>query len=129
MRYWFLAVILYMALEMVVLVFTVQQMGWLTTITLFVLIAVIGVYIARREGMEALRKVAEHAHYGEAPGPAILDGVCVFIGSIFLIIPGIVSNVIALALLLPFTRKLFKPFLMKILSKMASRRSVIYYRS
>jgi len=119
---------IYILLEMLLFIFIIQQIGWLNTILLSVITLVIGIFIVKKQGRQTLRKVQEQMYYGETPGPAILDGVCVFIGSIFLIIPGLLSNVVALALLIPVTRKWIKPLIIRLLSKMFSKGRFIHYR-
>jgi len=47
------------------------------------------------------------------PGGAVLDGIFIFVGGILLVLPGYVTDIIGFIFVLPMTRTLLKPFVMK----------------
>lgn len=108
MRYLFLLIIIIPAAEIGFLMFSGKMIGVLPTIALIILSGVVGAYLAKQQGLETLRKAEEQMRYGNMPGDAILDGICVLIGGTLLLTPGFISDFAGLLLLIPFTRVFFK---------------------
>lgn len=75
------------------------------TIGLLLLSAVIGVLLIRHRGLSSLTRVQGAALQGDAALSGLLDGVCVVIAGILLIIPGFLSDLLALVLLIPPLRR------------------------
>ncbi|WP_145652395.1 FxsA family protein, partial [Bacillus paralicheniformis] len=75
-------------------------------------------------GIEVYYKVQRDLQYGKMPGDAILDGLCIFIGGMLLLLPGFLSDIIGLLLLLPATRSRFKPFISRKLKRMSEGRRI-----
>ncbi len=75
------------------------------TIGLLLLSAVIGVLLIRHRGLASLSRVQGAALQGDAALSGLLDGVCVVIAGILLIIPGFLSDLLALVLLIPPLRR------------------------
>lgn len=76
--------------------------GW--TVLLIILAAIAGSLLLRRQGVAVLRKAQEATERGEFPVGAVFEGFCVVVGAILLIIPGFVTDVFGLLLLVPFLR-------------------------
>ena len=70
--------------------------------------AFFGAHIARNEGLMASRQLANQMQNGRVPGEGLLDAVLVSVAAILLILPGVLSDLVAIALLFPVTRKWFK---------------------
>jgi UPF0716 protein FxsA len=75
------------------------------TIGLLLLSAVIGVLLIRHRGLASLSRVQGAALQGDAALSGLLDGVCVVIAGVLLIIPGFLSDLLALVLLIPPLRR------------------------
>jgi UPF0716 protein FxsA len=75
------------------------------TIGLLLLAAVIGVLLIRHRGLASLSRVQGAALQGDAALNGLLDGVCVVIAGVLLIIPGFLSDLLALVLLIPPLRR------------------------
>lgn len=104
MRWILLLLVLGVVAEVAVLVLAVQNIGWLWTLLLLVGTAVLGGYLWRREGARAWRSLAEVPPEPDAVGSRITDAALVLVGGILLIVPGFISDVLALVCLLPPTR-------------------------
>jgi len=76
--------------------------GW--TILLVIAGGVVGSVLLRRQGLAVLRRAQEAADRGELPVGAVFEGFCVVAGAILLIIPGFVTDVVGILLLIPFLR-------------------------
>ncbi|WP_338451389.1 FxsA family protein [Niallia oryzisoli] len=117
MRVLILLFILIPAAEIGVLLLSGNVIGIWPTIALLIITGVLGSYLAKKQGMNTLRKVQEQLQYGRLPGDEILNGVCILIGGVMLLSPGFLSDVLGLILLLPPTRAVMKPIILKMLQK------------
>ena len=99
--------------ELFVLIKTGQAIGALNTIGLLILVAVIGSVLVKREGMKVWNRFVTTVQSGQTPTREIADGVCVLLAGALLIAPGFISDVLALLLLFPPTRALFRGFLVR----------------
>lgn len=80
--------------------------GALPTIALCILTALVGTYLAKREGMRAYRSVMEQFRSGQVPGYTVVEGLAILLSGLFLMFPGFFSDIIGLLLLLPWSRRL-----------------------
>src|SRR4051812_34798162 len=80
--------------------------GW--TALLLVAVSVLGVWIVRREGGRAWRRLRETISAGRMPAREVADGALILLGGLLLITPGFVTDAIGLLLVLPPTRAAFR---------------------
>lgn len=93
------------------LLFSGKTIGVWPTLIFIILTGVIGAYLAKREGLQTIRRAQEQLRYGQIPGEAVLDGICILIGGTFLLTPGFITDLVGFLMLFPPTRKLFKFFM------------------
>ena len=117
MRYLFLLIIVIPTADIALLIFTGKIIGVWPTILLILLTGVIGAYLAKREGLQTIRKAQEQLRHGQLPGEALLDGICILIGGTLLITPGFITDITGFLMLFPPTRRVFKFFMIKALRK------------
>ncbi|HVI21333.1 MAG TPA: FxsA family protein [Bacillus sp. (in: firmicutes)] len=117
MKIFILIFILVPVAELGVLLFSGQKIGVWPTLILLIVTGLLGSYLAKKQGINTIRKVQEQIQFGRVPGNEILDGLCVLFGGILLLSPGFLTDILGLVLLLPFTRTLIKPFILKLLRK------------
>jgi UPF0716 protein FxsA len=94
--------------EIGVLVALGQAIGVLPTLGLLVAAAVLGTWLLRREGRRTLREFREAARLRRSPDREISDGVLIAAAGILIILPGFVSDVAGLLLLLPPVRAVLR---------------------
>jgi UPF0716 protein FxsA len=99
------------ALEMWLLLLSGKTFGPLPTFLLVILTGILGAYLAKKQGVSVLMKAREQLSYGQLPGEAILDGICILFGGAVLLTPGFITDALGFFLLFPLTRKWVKPFL------------------
>jgi UPF0716 protein FxsA len=87
--------------EIASLIVVGRVLGVLLALLLVVLAAVLGTAILRRQGSEALARMRGSLQGRRDPRPALLAGGFRFMAALLLILPGFLSDVVALALLLP----------------------------
>jgi UPF0716 family protein affecting phage T7 exclusion len=99
--------------EVAVLVAVGDAIGVLPTIGLLLLASLVGAWLLRHEGRRALHAFTEAARTRRPPHRELVDGVLIAAGGVLIVLPGFVSDVIALLLLLPPTRALLRRRLLR----------------
>ncbi|MDF1507011.1 membrane protein FxsA [Robertmurraya sp. DFI.2.37] len=128
MKYILLLLLIIPAGEIFVLLLSGRIIGVWTTLSIIILTGVIGAYLAKRQGLEALRRAQLDMQYGRVPGEAIVDGMCILVGGVLLLTPGFITDAIGFLLLIPLTRLYFKGFLKKGLKKWIDNGNVTIIR-
>jgi len=100
-------------LEIMVLIRMGEAFGFWNTLFLLIGIAVFGSFLAKIEGMRAWLNVQLALEKGEMPAEHMMDALFIFVAGIFFVLPGFLSDVFAIGLLIPWTRFLFKRWLRK----------------
>ncbi|MDE0640890.1 membrane protein FxsA [Bacillus altitudinis] len=121
-KYFLLLLILFPAVEISLFLISSNIIGILPTMLFIVLTSALGAYFARKQGIEAFQKVQRDLQYGKMPGATIVDGFCILIGGLLLLIPGFLSDLIGAVLLIPMTRKRIKPLFERLLRNMSNRK-------
>ncbi|MBN2982954.1 MULTISPECIES: FxsA family protein [Cohnella] len=103
--------VLAVAAEIAGIVVVADWIGAGSTFGLLLLGVVAGALLAQTEGRKAWMEAQRQFQSGGAPGHAMLNGLCILAGGLLLIIPGFLSDIVGLTLLLPFTRPLYKGWL------------------
>lgn len=106
-RLFFLFVLLPI-LELAILIRVGNAFGFWPTMALLVGTGALGALLVRSQGMRVLREIRSDLAAGRAPAGRLVDGFLVLVGGIALLVPGLLSDVFGLLLLLPFTRSRFK---------------------
>lgn len=94
-------------------------LGW--TVLLLLGIAALGLALIIFEGRRTWRAFVEAIGRGEVPGREMTDGALVMLGGALLVFPGIISDVLGLICLIPFTRVLPR----KLIERWARSRGVV----
>lgn len=92
-------------LELILLIRMGEWVGLWPTLALVVLTGAAGAALARAEGVRVFFQFQGELAAGRIPGQALLDGISVLVGGAFLLTPGILTDVVGFALLVPFTRR------------------------
>ncbi|AVM24987.1 FxsA family protein [Bacillus pumilus] len=120
-KYFLLLLIVFPAVEISLFLISSKMIGILPTMLFIVLTSALGAYFARKQGIEAFQKVQRDLQYGKMPGAAIVDGLCILVGGLLLLIPGFLTDLIGALLLIPMTRKQVKPLFERWLRNMSNR--------
>ena len=89
------------ALEMIVFVLVARLTGFGWAFLLVLLASLAGLLLLRREGVRAWRRFRTATDTGVPPGARATDGVVGLAGTVLLAIPGLVTGLIGLLLVLP----------------------------
>lgn len=102
MGFWlFLPFILLPIAEIATFIVVGGWIGVLPTIGLVILAAFLGMTVIRRQGMQALDRLQATMDAGRDPGPQIAHGALKVIAGILLILPGFLTDIVGLLLLVP----------------------------
>ena len=82
-----------------------RHIGLLATLSLVVLSAFVGLLLMRMAGFGALARLRQSGREGKAPGKELADVTMIFIAGALLLVPGFLSDIIGLALLMPPVRR------------------------
>jgi UPF0716 protein FxsA len=128
-RYLILLIIVIPAFEIGLLILSGNLIGVWPTIALIILTGVLGAWLARRQGAEALRLAQIQMQSGQVPGEAILDGISILVGGVVLLTPGFITDATGFFLLIPATRAVAKMWLRRLIGKMINRGNfTLFYR-
>ena len=92
------------ALEVFLMIKIGGKIGALSTISLILLTAIVGLYFARLQGIQTIRSAATNLYQNKTPIYEVVTGASIIIAALLLIIPGFFTDTIGFLLLIPFTR-------------------------
>ncbi|HET9255680.1 MAG TPA: FxsA family protein [Pseudonocardiaceae bacterium] len=95
-------------IELTVLIAVGHAIGILGTIGLLILASLAGAALLRREGTRTLTAFTEAIRTRRPPHQELLDGVLIAAAGVLIVLPGFVSDVLGLLLLLPPIRALVR---------------------
>ncbi len=98
--------------ELYVIIQVGQAIGALPTIALLFGSSILGAVLLRSQGRLAWRRFRAAISAGRAPTREVVDGALVVFGASLLIVPGFLSDILGLFLLLPPTRILTRKLLL-----------------
>jgi UPF0716 protein FxsA len=116
------SLLLYVVAEVAAVWAVGSAVGVLGTLALLLAGAFLGSWLARREGGKAFRAFLATARAGRPAHNEITDGMLVALGGLLIMLPGFVSDVAGLLLLLPPTRAIVR----KAWLRRAERRAVAF---
>ncbi|WP_066390381.1 FxsA family protein [Neobacillus mesonae] len=124
MRYLFLLIVAIPAAEIAVLLLSGKTIGVWPTLLIILATGVLGAYLAKREGLQTIRRAQEQLRHGQIPGSAVLDGICILVGGVLLLTPGFITDITGFLMLFPPTRKVFKLFMLNSIRKRIERGNI-----
>lgn len=90
--------------DVLLLVIVAGMLGVVETVLIVVLTALVGMLLVRAEGRHTLRKIQRKLAQGEPPTNELVDGGLLLVSGVMLLTPGLVTDLIGLLLVVPFTR-------------------------
>ena len=90
--------------ELYVIVQVAGGIGAANTILLLIGISVLGAWLAKQAGIGVLNRLQRTIRQGRVPSAELVDGGLVLFAGALMITPGFLSDLLAIALLLPPTR-------------------------
>lgn len=100
-------------LELWVLIQVGSEIGALATIALLVLAGMAGIALVRYQGAATLLRATQRINRGEVPSREMGEGLLIGIAGLLLLLPGFISDAVALVFLVPLLRRWVLDRLMK----------------
>jgi UPF0716 protein FxsA len=100
-----LALLAYVALEIWVLVLVGQTVGFLGLLGLLVVSAIVGAWALKHEGRRSLTDLGRAVQSGRPAEAEVAGGMYVALAGVLLVVPGMLSTLAALVLLIPPVRR------------------------
>ncbi len=94
--------------ELLVAIAVAEAIGVVYTVLLLLASIPLGMWALRSQGGAAWRRLTAAVAEGRTPAREVLDGALILAGGVLLMIPGFITDVIAICLLLPPTRALMR---------------------
>lgn len=105
---------LYIYIEISLLVSVGSAIGVLPLILLMITISAVGLWLVKLRGIITIVQIRQEIAQGKIPAQAVMSSIFFAIAGVLLIIPGFLSDILALLLLLPITRQLLQAIFMKL---------------
>lgn len=102
--YLFLAIAGLSVAELYVLIHVGAVIGAIPTIALTILTAIIGASLVRSQGLQTALSVQEKLAKGEVPAQQVVEGVILIIAGACLVMPGFITDLTGMVLLIPWIR-------------------------
>ena len=78
--------------------------GFLPTVLLVFATGIIGATLVRQQGLHTLQTIRRELNIGNLPAPQLMDGVMILVAGAFLVTPGLLTDTLGFALLIPAFR-------------------------
>jgi UPF0716 protein FxsA len=99
-----LFLLLFVVAEMALLIIMGRHLGVLPTIVIVLGGGIAGAWVARWQGLRTAIRARNRLASGVLPTAEMTDGMLIVVAAVLLIIPGVITDVLGLALLFPPTR-------------------------
>lgn len=100
-------------LELGILIKLHGIVGFAPTVLLVLLTGIAGAALVRRQGIAILFSIQREMAAGNLPAPQMIDGIMVLLAGALLITPGLITDTVGFALLIPTVRTLLRGWLRK----------------
>lgn len=102
------ALILVEIFALIALIALIGEIGFFAVFGLWLVSAFFGGWLMQEQGMATLNRAQASLNRGTLPMGDLFEGLCVFGAGALLIMPGFISDIVALALLVPSFRNLVR---------------------
>lgn len=103
--------------ELWVIIRVGSAIGFLNTLAIIIVVAVLGSWLVKREGLRVWRRFTESVSRGRVPTRELVDGVLILGAGALLLTPGFVTDVVGVLMLFPPTRAVIRSLVMRSVKK------------
>lgn len=93
--------------ELALLIEIGSYIGVLPTIALVAITGIVGVTLARNQGLIVVTKLRDKLSRGQIPTRDMVEALLILIGGVTLLTPGVLTDITGFLLIIPFTRPIF----------------------
>ena len=113
-------------LEIALVIKVGQAIGFWLTVLLLVASASLGSYVIFQQGFQVLGRAIDSVNRGKPPLAPVVDGLFLFLAGALLIMPGFLSDIVGLALLVPVIRHRFAVWCLRRMIRSSEMRAFIF---
>ncbi len=121
-------IIIVVMIEVYVFDFVIGRFGGMNTFLLTLFTSAIGLVMMRFEGRKVLEDARSQMQVRQIPGRTLVDGLSIFIGGLFLVLPGFLTDVVGFTMIFPLTRPLYRFLILRWLKKKMKNGNMTVYR-
>jgi len=99
--------------ELAILVWIHSVTNWVVTLAVLFVPGIIGVWLVHREGLRCWREFRRQLARGEPPAAPVLDGLLILVAAVLLVTPGVLTDLVAIVLLIPPIRRAIRRYVTK----------------
>lgn len=126
MRWLLLIFLIVSAFEIGLFIWAGQLIGPWWVVAIIILTGVIGITLAKQQGIVTWNKAIESMKFHQVPTNEIINGVCILVGAVFLFAPGFITDFVGFLLVVPTTRRPFKKGIEKLIRRLIEKSTVVY---
>ncbi len=99
--------------ELAILVWIHSVTNWVVTLAVLFVPGIIGVWLVHGEGLRCWREFRQQLARGEPPAAPVLDGLLILVAAVLLVTPGVLTDLMAIVLLIPPIRRTVRRYVTK----------------
>ncbi|MFO7781450.1 MAG: FxsA family protein [Spirochaetia bacterium] len=112
--------------ELYILIKIGQLIGALPTIAIVLVTGVVGAGLARQQGARVWYEIQMQMQQGVFPADRLIDGLLLVVAGAVLITPGVLTDILGFAILIPLSRAPIREWVKARLSRMMDRGTIHY---
>lgn len=97
--------------EIVTFLLVADTIGFFSALATCILMAIVGIMLVQKQGFQNFMRAQTQLRTGNMPYREVFNGLCVVLAGILFIIPGFLSDIVGIILLLPDIREKLRGFL------------------
>jgi len=113
--------------ELAILIYLGFIIGIWYTILIVITTGLLGAFMARRQGMKTISRIRSSLESGILPSDELFQGALILTGGLLLLTPGLITDAVGLALLIPKTRRFIKGGIGKIVRRKMQKGQIQYW--
>jgi UPF0716 protein FxsA len=94
--------------ELALLLILAHETHWLVSWGLVIASGLLGAWLAKGQGVAALRRIRETMTEGQVPTDPLLDAALIFFAGALLITPGVLTDLVGISIMIPACRLWYK---------------------
>lgn len=104
-------------IELAILVYLGTIIGALYTVLIVLATGILGAVMARHQGLAALSRIRSSIESGIMPANELFDGALILAGGLLLLTPGIITDIVGFAVLVPQTRRIIRRWIRSLIHR------------
>ena len=113
--------------ELAILIYLGTIIGALYTILIVVATGILGAFMARNQGFATLSRIRSNFERGIIPSNELFHGALILAGGLLLLTPGVITDIVGFAVLVPQTRRLIGRWILSLIRRRIERGEIHYW--